>query len=139
VEKYRTNRAFTLQCYNHNAITGVSCWQNTDREEVTKEFRNGGVVHFAASSTLEMFPVVVLGGGDTEWVACALGKESMAGAHCNHCQRSKKDFHLGRDKPWMLASITAMSWTFRDEILLGCKTSLYVLYTSSSLGFSDSP
>ncbi len=64
-----------------------------------------------------MFRVVVVGGGDTEWVACALGKENMAGAHCNHCQRSKKDFHLGRGEPWTLASIAAMSQTFRDEIL----------------------
>jgi hypothetical protein len=47
-----------------NAIMGVS-WQNIDREEVTKELRDGGVVQFSASSTLEMFPVVVLGGGDT--------------------------------------------------------------------------
>ena len=75
-------------------ILGVS-WQNIDREEVQKEFRDGGVVEYSSSSTLEMFPVVVLGGGDTEWVACALGKENMAGAHCNHCRRSKKDFHLG--------------------------------------------
>jgi hypothetical protein len=67
----------------NNAITGVS-WQNINSEEVRKEFCDGGVVPFLASSTLEIFPVVVLGGGDTEWVACALGKENMAGAHCNH-------------------------------------------------------
>jgi hypothetical protein len=64
-------------------ISGVS-WQNIDREKVKKEFLDGGVVRFLASCTLEMFPVVVLGGGDTEWVACALGKENMAGSHCNH-------------------------------------------------------
>ena len=76
------------------AITGVS-WQNMDREAVKKEFRDGSTVIFLSNSTLEMYPVVVLGGGDTEWVACALGKENMAGAHCNHCRRSKVDFHLG--------------------------------------------
>jgi hypothetical protein len=64
-------------------ISGVS-WQNIDREEVKKEFLDGGGVGFLASCTLEMFPVVVLGGGDTEWGACALGKENMAGSHCNH-------------------------------------------------------
>jgi hypothetical protein len=56
-----------------------------------------------------MFSVVVLGGGDTKWVACALGKENMAGAHCNHCRWSKKDFHLRRAEPWTLASIAAVS------------------------------
>jgi hypothetical protein len=97
-------------------ISGVS-WQNDDREEVKKEFRDGRSVWFSASSTLEMYPFVVLGGGDTEWVACALGKENMAGAHCNHCRRSKKDFHLGRGELWTLASIAATARTFRDEIL----------------------
>jgi hypothetical protein len=68
-------------------------------------------------SRLEMLPLVVLGGGDTEWVACALGKENMAGAHCNHCRRSKKDFHLGRGEPLTMESIATMSQTFRGEIL----------------------
>jgi hypothetical protein len=74
---------------NTKTISGVS-WQNLDREEVKKEFRDGRVIQFSALSTLEMFPVIVLGGGGTEWVACALGKENMAGAHCNHCRRLKK-------------------------------------------------
>jgi hypothetical protein len=70
-------------------ISGVS-WQNIDQEEVKKKFRDGGMTQFSASrSPLEMFPVVVLGQGDTKWVACALGKENMAGAHCNHCWRYK--------------------------------------------------
>jgi hypothetical protein len=64
-----------------------------------------------------MYPIVLLGGGDTEWVACALGKENMTGAHCNHCWRSKKDFHLGRGELWTLALLAAMARTFRDEIL----------------------
>ena len=71
-----------------------------------------------------MFPVVVLGGGDTKWVACALGKENMTGAHCNHCRRSKKDFHLGRTESWTLASIAARSQTFQVKILravAGCQ------------------
>jgi hypothetical protein len=41
----------------------------------------------------------------------------MAGAHCNHCRRSKKDFHLGRGELWTLTSLTATARTFRDEIL----------------------
>jgi len=97
-------------------ISGVS-WQNINREEVKKEFRDGGLVRFSASSTLKMYPIVVLGGGDTEWVSCALGKENMAGAHCNHCNRSKRDFHIGRGELWTLASLAAMARTFRDEIL----------------------
>ena len=66
-------------------ISGVS-WQNPDREEVKKEFQDGRVVGFSNSSTLIMYPMIVLGGGDTEWVVCALEKENMAGAHCNHCR-----------------------------------------------------
>jgi hypothetical protein len=98
-------------------ISGVS-WQNNDREEVKKEFRDGRTVRFSASrSTLEMHPIVVLGGGDAEWVSCALGKENMAGAHCNHCNRSKQDFHVGRGELWTLASLAEMARIFRDEIL----------------------
>jgi hypothetical protein len=71
-------------------------WQNIDQEGVKKKFRDGRVVCFSALSTLEMYPMVVVGGGDTEWVVCALGKENMAGAYCNnHWHGSKKDFHLG--------------------------------------------
>jgi hypothetical protein len=100
-----------------NLISGV-LWQNVDREEVKKKFRDGRSVTFSAStSTLEMYPFVVLGGGDTEWVACALGKENMAGAHCNHCSRSKKDFHLGRGEPWTLTSLSQTARTFREEII----------------------
>ena len=64
-----------------------------------------------------MYPMIVLGGGDTEWVACALGKENMAGAHCNQCRRSKNDFHLGRGEPWSLESIAKTARTFQEEIL----------------------
>jgi hypothetical protein len=64
-----------------------------------------------------MYPFVVLGGGDTEWVACALGKENMAGAHCNHCRRSKKDFHLGRGELWTLKSLAATASIFREDML----------------------
>jgi hypothetical protein len=59
----------------------------------------------------------VLGGGNTEWVLCALGKENMAGAHCNHCNQSKQDFHVGRGELWALASLAATARTFREEIL----------------------
>jgi hypothetical protein len=49
-------------------------WQNVNREEVKKEFRDGGLVRFSAWTTLEIHPVVVLGGGDTEWISCGLGE-----------------------------------------------------------------
>jgi hypothetical protein len=90
---------------------GVS-WQNNDQEEVKKEFGDGDVIQFLALSTQETFPAVVLGGGDTKWVACALGKENMVGAHCYHCQRSKKYFHLGRRELWTLALLAATARTF---------------------------
>jgi hypothetical protein len=101
---------------NTKTISGVS-WQNLEREVVKKEWRDGRVIDYSTSTTLEMFPVVVLGGGDTEWVACAIGKENMAGAHCNHCRRSKVDFHLGRGELWTLKSIEATARIFQDEIL----------------------
>jgi hypothetical protein len=92
-------------------------WQNLDREEVKKEFRNGRSVRFSATATLEMYPFVLLGGGDTKWVACALGKENMAGAHCNHCRRSTKDLHLGQGDPWTLSSIADTAKTLQDVII----------------------
>ena len=64
-----------------------------------------------------MSPMIVLGGGDTEWVACALGKENMAGAHCNQSRRSKNDFYLRRGEPWSLESIAETARTFQEEIL----------------------
>jgi hypothetical protein len=64
-----------------------------------------------------MYQVVVLGGGDAEWVVCALGKENIAGAHCNHCCQLKKDFHLRCRELWTLASLAAMARTFCDKIL----------------------
>jgi hypothetical protein len=116
--KWKSNeqRGRLLYDTTSKEILGV-LWQNNDREEVKKEFRNGRSVRFSATSTLEMYPFVLLGGGDTEWVACALGKENMAGAHCNHCRRSKKDFHLGRGELWMLATIAATAKTFQEAIL----------------------
>jgi hypothetical protein len=39
------------------------------------------------NTKVDLYSIVILGGGDTEWVACAIGKENMAGQHCNHCQR----------------------------------------------------
>jgi hypothetical protein len=93
-------------------ISGI-LWEYIDQEEVKKEFRHGCVVCFSASSTLEMYLMAVLGGGDTEWVACALGKEYMTGAHCNHCRGSKNNFHLGRRRElWTLALLVAMARTF---------------------------
>jgi hypothetical protein len=117
VEEYSIEQSGSL-LYDPTSkeILGV-LWQNIDWEEVKKEFRDGRMVCFSASSTLEIYPMVVLGGGDTEWVSCALGKENMAGTHCNHCCGSKKDFHLRHGELWTLASLTTMARTFRDEIL----------------------
>jgi hypothetical protein len=67
-----------------------------------------------------MYLFVVLGGGDIEWVTCALGKENMGGAHCNHCRCSKKDFRLGGGELWTLtSSLAAMAFTFKEEIIPG--------------------
>ena len=83
-------------------MSGV-LWQNINIEGVKKEFCYcDGLVRFSASSTLKIYPIVVLEGGNTEWVSCALGKENMAGAHCNHCNRPKRDFHIGCGELWTL-------------------------------------
>jgi hypothetical protein len=112
------------------AISGISLQNLDDRKDVKKESCNGHVVEFSTTCTLEMYPIVVLGGGDTEWVACSLGKENMAGVHCSHCQWSKIYFHLRHGKLWTLESIlAAMARTFQDDILVlpiqkkpGCPT-----------------
>jgi hypothetical protein len=80
------------------AISGVG-WQVLSRKHMTKEFRDGRKIDFDVGTTVELFPIILLGGGDTEWVSCAIGKENMAGQHCNHCQRSTKDFIRGLGEP----------------------------------------
>ncbi len=66
-------------------ISGVG-WQVSSREDVVKEFRDGRKIELDVYTTVELYPILLLGGGDTEWVSCAIGKENMAGQHCNHCQ-----------------------------------------------------
>jgi hypothetical protein len=61
-------------------IRGVT-WQISYREDVTKEFRDKRKVEFDVNSKVELFPIIVLGGNDTEWVACAIEKENMSGQH----------------------------------------------------------
>ena len=84
---------------SEQVIRGVT-WQVTSREDVTKEFRDKRKVEFDVNTKVNLYPIILLGGGDTEWVACAIGKENMAGQHCNHCQRSQKDFIQGPGEPW---------------------------------------
>jgi hypothetical protein len=104
-----------------NATHGIS-WQNIYHEEVKKELGDGQVVGFSAISTLEMYPIVVLGGGNTKLVACAHGKENMAGAHYNqHSRQSKIDFHLKGGELWKPDSIAAMPRTFQEDILPNVK------------------
>jgi hypothetical protein len=35
---------------------------------VTKEFRDGKKVEFTPNTIVELHPIILLGGGDTEWV-----------------------------------------------------------------------
>jgi hypothetical protein len=44
-----------------------------------KEFRDGRKIELDFYTTVELYPILLLGGGDTEWVSCAIGKENMAG------------------------------------------------------------
>jgi hypothetical protein len=50
-------------------INGVA-WQVSSREDVTKEFRDRKKIAFSANTTVQLYPIVLLGGGDTEWVSC---------------------------------------------------------------------
>jgi hypothetical protein len=67
--------------------------------------------------TDELFPIILLGGGDTEWVSCAIGKENMASQHCNHCQRSTKDFIRGLGEPWTIKELENAASHYRNRLL----------------------
>jgi hypothetical protein len=86
------------------AISAVG-WQVLSQKQMTKEFRHGRKMEFDVGTTVKLFPIILLGGGDTEWVSCAIRKENMAGQHCNHCQRSTKDFIRGLGKPWTIKKL----------------------------------
>jgi hypothetical protein len=70
------------------------------REDVTKEFLEKRKVEFNVNTKVDLYPIVILAGGDTEWITCAIGKENITGQHCSHCQRSQKDFMQGLGDPW---------------------------------------
>jgi hypothetical protein len=80
-------------------------WQASSQKHMTKEFRDGRKIKFDVGATVELFPIILPGGGDTEWVSCTIGKENMAGQHCNHCQRSTKDFIRGLGEPWTIKKL----------------------------------
>jgi hypothetical protein len=84
---------------------------------VTKEFREGKKIAFSAGTTVQLYPIVLLGGGDTEWVSCAIGKENMAGQHCNHCKQSQKDFVKGLGEPWAIEKIKNAADHYRNQLL----------------------
>jgi hypothetical protein len=101
---------------DNNSISGVS-WQVSSREDVTKEFRDGKKVEFTLVTIIEVYPIILLGGEDTEWVSCAIEKENMAGQHCNHCQRSQNDFIEGLGEPWTIQKMKNAADHYRDEVL----------------------
>jgi hypothetical protein len=99
-----------------NSISGVGP-QVSSMEDVTKEFRDGRKIELDANTTVQLYPIILLGGGDTEWVSCAIGKENMAGQHCNHCQQSQKDFVQGLDKPWTIEKIKNLTDHYQNQLL----------------------
>jgi hypothetical protein len=103
----------------------------------------------ATRSTLEMYPIVVLAGGHTKWVACALGKEKLASAHCSNCRQKDRLSHWmrralkvgfnsgnGKDLPRRYptkCTKKTSGWPTWLEV------STKVFYSRSSLGISNSP
>jgi hypothetical protein len=100
----------------NNSISGVP-WQVSSRKVVTKEFREGKKIAFSADTTIQLYPIVLLGGGDAEWVSCAIWKENMAGQHCNHCKQSQKDFVKGLGEPWAIEKIKNAADHYRNQLL----------------------
>jgi hypothetical protein len=97
-------------------ISGVG-WQVSSQEDVVKEFRDGRKIELDVYTTVELYPILLLGGGDTEWVSCAIGKENMAGQHCNHCQRSTQDFIQGLGEPWTIEKIKTAADHYQNRLL----------------------
>ncbi len=97
-------------------ISGAG-WQVSSREDVVKEFRDGQKIDLDVYTKVELYPILLLGGGDTEWVSCAIGKENMAGQHCNHCQRSTKDFIRGLGEPWTIEKIKTSADHYQNWLL----------------------
>jgi hypothetical protein len=104
-------------------IRGVA-WQNAEHEKVQVDFQR--TVPFSLTDTkLKVFPVVVLGGGDTQWISCALGKENYDGVACNHCKQK----HLGDGigELWTLESLKEAAATYdgiRSEAIANGKKTL---------------
>jgi hypothetical protein len=97
-------------------ISGAG-WQVSSREDVVKEFRDGRKIKLDIYTTVELYPILLLGGGDTEWVSCAIRKENMAGQHCNHCQRSTKDFIQGLGRPCTIEKIKNAADHYQNRLL----------------------
>jgi hypothetical protein len=98
----------------HNLISGVS-WQVSSRE-CDKRVPGRKKIVFYANTTVQLYPIILLGGGDIEWISCAIGKENIAGQHCNHCQRSQKDFAQGLGKPWTIQKIKNAADHYQNQL-----------------------
>jgi hypothetical protein len=99
------------------AISWVG-WEVSLWEDVVKEFRDGRKIDWDAYTTVELYPILLLGGGDTKWVSCAIGKENMARQHhYNHCQQSTKDFIQGLGEPWPIKKIKTLAGHYQNRLL----------------------
>jgi hypothetical protein len=82
-------------------ILGVA-WQNAEHEKVQVDFPRPAPFSLT-DARLKVFPLVVLGGGDTQWISCALGKEICDGVACDHC--TQKHLGDGVGELWWLESL----------------------------------
>jgi hypothetical protein len=104
-------------------ILGVA-WQNAEHQKFQVDFPRP-VPFSLMDARLKVFPVVVLGCDNTQWILCALGKESCDSVACDHCRQ--KDLGDGVGESWSLDSSKEAAATcnaIRSEAMAKEKKSL---------------
>eukprot|EP00957_Ditylum_brightwellii_P120106 9164758-Ditylum_brightwellii.AAC.1 len=66
-------------------------------------------------TTLNTYPTVVLGTGDMEFQALALGKEFLL-CHCNHCEQNQLSFGNGASEPLTLKKLADAAEVHRANV-----------------------
>eukprot|EP00957_Ditylum_brightwellii_P095254 7255172-Ditylum_brightwellii.AAC.1 len=86
---------------NVSEISGI-WWRKQSNNEYENKFFCNGAIATKEETTLDIYPIAVLGIGNMEWQSLALGKENASSCHCNHCQQTQDNFSNGVAEPWTL-------------------------------------